>query len=142
VTLLCDPAVLYSIGTGMSGAAGFHYTGLVSGLNVSNMAINAAQVAALFATTKPTAVLTSAAAALAVGNDAGGTGIVNLGGLSVNSGAVTSLDGGAITTDGQGTLRLHTQPSPPAAAAGGIYFDGTNFKFCANGTTWVALTLP
>jgi hypothetical protein len=54
----------------------------------------------------------------------------------------TQLDGGGITTDGLGTLCLHPQSSPPAAVAGGIYFDGTNFNFCSDGSTWVALTLP
>jgi len=54
----------------------------------------------------------------------------------------TSLDSGKITTDGLGTLCLHAQGTPPAPVAGGIYFDGTNFNFCADGSSWVALTLP
>ena len=65
----------------------------------------------------------------------------------------TSLDGGAIKTDGSGDmtansmnlgqlLQLTAQSSPPTPVAGGIYFDGANFNFCSDGSTWVALTLP
>jgi hypothetical protein len=55
------------------------------------------------------------------------------------SGGATSLDGGAITTDGLGTLCLHPQGSPPTPVAGGIYFDGTYFYVCKDGSTWTTL---
>jgi len=54
----------------------------------------------------------------------------------------TSLDGGKITTDGVGTLCLHSQSAAPTAVAGGIYFDGTNFHFCKVAGTWIQLILP
>jgi hypothetical protein len=63
-------------------------------------------------------------------------------GPSILSAGPSSLDGGAITTDGLGTLCLHQQSTAPAAILGGIYFDGANFNFCSDGINWVALTIP
>ena len=38
-------------------------------------------------------------------------------------------------------MKLTAQGTPPAIVAGGIYFDGTDFKMCKDGATWQTVNL-
>ncbi len=69
-------------------------------------------------------------------------GVTDDGSSTLQTNGKTSLDSGMVTTDGLGTLCLHPQSTAPTPVAGGIYFDGTNFNFCTDGSMWVPLSLP
>jgi hypothetical protein len=68
------------------------------------------------------------------------TSIGDLTGLTVSG---TTNISGIVTTNSlvaNTTMRIVSSATAPTAVAGGIYFDGTNFLVCKDGTTWVAIT--